>query len=121
VAKEQLQARFISNAEALEILEKRWKELGEKVSKLEYRPIDRAVRHLRDVVKCDLEKVKDLDKFLQELNLEEEVRVVIENICPQEKGLLRVLLDISSDVELSEEEMDVIIEKIKTLLSSSEK
>ncbi len=116
--REQIEARFISNAEALEILEKRWKELGPELSKLEYRPLDSAVRILREFVKCSVEKVKELDEFLKQLNLEEEVRVVIENICPTHKGLLRVLLDISSEVELSEEDLDLIVEKIKELLKS---
>ena len=115
--KEQLEARFISNAEALKLLEERWRELGPQVSKLEYRLIDRAVRLLRLINKCSLENVEKLDEFLQNLGLEEEVRVVIENICPTEKGLLRVLLDVSPDVEISEEEMDAIIEKIKELLN----
>ncbi len=115
--KEQLEARYISNTEALVILEKRWRELGPEVSKLEYRLIDRAVRLLRLINKCTLDKVKELDEFLKELGLEEEVRVVIENICPTEKGLLRVLLDISSDVTLEEEDLDRIIEKVKELLS----
>ncbi|UXD22403.1 hypothetical protein IPA_04405 [Ignicoccus pacificus DSM 13166] len=74
---------------------------------------------MRLITKCDVDKVRELDQFLQELGLEEEVRVVIENICPTEKGLLRVMLDISPDVELSEEEMEAIIEKVKILLEEN--
>ena len=70
------------------------------------------------MLKCTLDKVEELDKFLRELGLEEEVRVVIENICPTNKDLLRVILSVSKDVELTEEEMDEIINKIKELLES---
>ncbi len=100
------------------LLEKRWKELGPNVSKLEYSAIYNSVRYLRLMLKCTLDKVEELDKFLRELGLEEEVRVVIENICPTNKDLLRVILSVSKDVELTEEEMDEIINKIKELLES---
>ena len=116
--RELLSARFIPNTKALMLLEKRWKELGPNVSKLEYSAIYNSVRYLRLMLKCTLDKVEELDKFLRELGLEEEVRVVIENICPTSKDLLRVILNISKDVELTEEEMDEIINKIKELLES---
>ena len=116
--KEQLEARYISNTEALVLLEKRWKELGPDVNKLEYTAINNAVRHLRLTLKCTLDKVKELDEFLQELGLEEEARVAIENICPTEVDFLKVVLQVVPDLELEEEEMQQIVEKVKELLSS---
>ena len=98
------------------LLEKRWRELGPNVTKLEYSAIYNSVRYLRMMLKCTLDKVEQLDEFLKELGLEEEVRVVIENICPTNKDVLRTILAISPDTELTEEEMDEIINKVKELL-----
>ncbi len=116
--RELLLAKFIPNTKALVLLEKRWRELGPNVSKLEYSAIYNSVRYLRLMLKCTLDKVEELDKFLQELGLEEEIRVVIENICPTNKDLLRLILAMKRDspVTLTEEEMDEIINKIKELL-----
>ncbi|ABU82167.1 hypothetical protein [Ignicoccus hospitalis] len=116
--KEQLEARYISNTEALVMLEKRWKELGPDASKMEYTAITNSVRHLRLVIKCTLDKVRELDEFLKEMGLEEEARVAIENECPTEVDFLKVVLGVVPDLELSEEEMEQIVEKVRELLSS---
>ncbi len=115
--KEQLEAKYISNTEALVLLEKRWRELGPEVSKLEYAPINSAVRHLRLTLKCTLDKVRELDQFLQEMGLEEEARVAIENMCPTNKDFLKLVLQVVPDLELSDEELEEIVQKVKELLS----
>jgi len=116
--KEQLEAKYISNTEALVLLEKRWKELGPDASKLEYTAINNAVKHLRLTLKCTLDKVRELDEFLQEMGLEEEARVAVENTCPTEVDFLKLVLQVVPDLELEEEEMKAIVEKVKELLGS---
>ena len=114
--KEQLEAKYVSNAEALVMLEKRWRELGPEVSKLEYSTIDNAVKHLRLTLKCTLDKVRELDEFLSEMGLEEEARVAVENQCPTSVDFLKLVLGVVPDLELSEEELQQIVEKVKELL-----
>ncbi|NPA84507.1 MAG: hypothetical protein GXO07_00695 [Crenarchaeota archaeon] len=86
------------------------------MSKLEYTAINNAVRHLRLTLKCPTDKVRELDEFLKELGLEEEARVAIENICPTEPDFVKLVIQVVPDVELEDEELKAIAEKVKELL-----
>ena len=112
--REFLGARYISHAEALKLLEEIEGELrgGEVAHRI---PL-KTLRYLKKFTKCDFEKVKELDEFLKELGVPEEVRVNIENICPKTVEELKVILEVGEGFSMDPEEMKEVVEKIKELL-----
>ncbi len=111
--KEFLGARYVSHAEALKLLEQIEGELRSEVA---HRIPVKTLRYLKKFTKCELEKVKELDEFLKELGVPEEVRVNIENICPKTVEELKVILEVGEGYTMSPEEMKEVVNKIKELL-----
>lgn len=107
--------RNITYSEARRLLEKRVreKEFGVIIT------IDKTLNYLRMFGDKDPDKAREAVEQLMNLGLDEELAVVVANICPSTPGEVRSILSMRKELTYDEELVGKILEAISDYCSST--
>ncbi len=107
-------SRFVPYAVARSLLAERIRE-GEDVSDIMRRTWD----YLREFGQGDEELAEEAVRRLTEMGVDEKAAVNIVSICPESRGEVRSILQVSGQVVYDPETLDAILESIRVFCRSA--
>jgi len=110
-----IKEKYVTYSEARELLEKRVreKEFGIIIT------VDKTLNYLRLFGDKDPEKARETVKKLVELGLDEDLAVVVANICPSDPGEVRSILSMKKEFVYDEELVGKILDSITDYCNST--